>query len=257
MTFERQQRVGAVWGWLPTFRAAAEYESLQRASLALGVSVSAVSRTIKQLETRLGYAVFVRLKSGVRLTPRGQALLDATRAGMRLVDDVLSPVDTWRVSAEGPFLPVVAAAMPTEHCELVAAPRAELLVGALQRGELDLFVGTVPLRKSSLETAELGVLAMVRAVPPGAEPHAELRHLQGDDLQANLVLARRRKQPLVVPSGFVPEGWGRESASSLPLFAMTRTGGVSRAKAILDALRLVVRTGVSLPLPAPAGRGSG
>lgn len=242
MSFERQQRIGAIWDWLPTFRAAAEYESLQRASLALGVSVSAVSRSIKQLEARLGFSVFVRLKSGVRLTPRGEALLDATRASMRLLDDVLHPTDTRRVSAEPPLLPAfLATAVPLDNLELVAPPKTEHLPGALQRGELDLFVSTTPLRRGPLESTELGHLAMVRARAPGTERHAELVRVQGDDLEANLVLARRRKQAMVLPTRFVPAGWETEAAPPLTLFAITRSGGAARSKALLDALKAALK----------------
>lgn len=243
MSTERQRRVGEVWPWLPTFRAAAEYESLQRASLAIGLSVSAVSRTIKQLEEGLGFAVFVRQKTGVRLTPRGELLLEATRAGMRLLDDVLSPRDTWRLSAEPPLLPAFLASVAPLDDDLQQVPtmRVEAATLALARGELDLYLATSPLRRGTVECIEVGQLPMVRARPPGAERNAAVIHPSVDDLQSALVLARRLAQPLVLPALFAPAGWSQEDASPLTLFVGLRRGTEPRGRAVVDALRKALR----------------
>lgn len=228
-----------MWAWLPTFRVAAEYESLQRASLVIGVSVSAVSRTIKQLERALGFAVFVRQKTGVRVTPRGEQLLEATRSGMRLLDDVLNPQGTWRVSAEPPLLPsFLASVIPLEE-ELQQMPsqRPELAGAALTRGELDLWVGTAPLKRATLESIEVGQLAVVRARPPGCERHAAELRAHVDDLQSAMVLARRAKQPLIVPSLFAPSGWAQEPAPPMTLFVCLRRGSEARSRPVIEALR--------------------
>jgi DNA-binding transcriptional LysR family regulator len=57
---DRFRRVAQLWNWLPAFRGVAEHENPQRAASVLGVSASALSRTVKLLEDALGAEVFVR-----------------------------------------------------------------------------------------------------------------------------------------------------------------------------------------------------
>lgn len=59
--------------------AAAHYGSFRRAAEALGVKQSSLSRRIRQMEDRLGVAVFERSNSGVRLTTAGTEILRASR----------------------------------------------------------------------------------------------------------------------------------------------------------------------------------
>ncbi|MER8421087.1 LysR substrate-binding domain-containing protein [Mesorhizobium sp. M1329] len=63
--------------------AAAQYGSFRRAAEALGVKQSSLSRRIRQMEDRLGVAVFERSSSGVRLTTAGTEIL---RTSQHLVD---------------------------------------------------------------------------------------------------------------------------------------------------------------------------
>lgn len=65
---------------LLTFLEVAELGSINRAATQLNLSQSAVTRTIKQLETRLGAEVFVRSAKGVELTPFGANLIGNARA---------------------------------------------------------------------------------------------------------------------------------------------------------------------------------
>src|SRR5258705_10812429 len=59
--------------------AAAHYGSFRRAAEALGVKQSSLSRRIRQMEDRLGVAVFERSSSGVRLTTAGTEILRTSR----------------------------------------------------------------------------------------------------------------------------------------------------------------------------------
>lgn len=59
--------------------AAAHYGSFRRAAEALGVKQSSLSRRVRQMEDRLGVAVFERSSSGVRLTTAGTEILRASR----------------------------------------------------------------------------------------------------------------------------------------------------------------------------------
>src|SRR5712691_11901344 len=54
MTMTRYRRVAELWNWLPGFRGVAEHESVNEAASALNVSPSALSRTVKLLESALG-----------------------------------------------------------------------------------------------------------------------------------------------------------------------------------------------------------
>lgn len=65
---------------LLTFLEVAELGSINRAAAQLNVSQSSVTRTIKQLEARLGAEVFHRSAKGVALTPFGASLLGNARA---------------------------------------------------------------------------------------------------------------------------------------------------------------------------------
>ncbi len=89
---DRLRRLQTIWGWLPAFRAVAEAEHLPTASKALGVSPSALSRTIRLLEEDLGEELFDRVGRNLRLNAAGQELLAAVRSSMRQVDDVLQTV---------------------------------------------------------------------------------------------------------------------------------------------------------------------
>lgn len=59
--------------------AAAEQGSFRRAALAVGVRESAVSRRIRDLEDEIGSALFVRHRSGVRLTYAGEQFVSRIR----------------------------------------------------------------------------------------------------------------------------------------------------------------------------------
>lgn len=62
--------------------AAADHGSFRRAAAFLGVQESAVSRRIRDLEERLGAALFVRSHSGVQLTFAGKQFVDRGRKAL-------------------------------------------------------------------------------------------------------------------------------------------------------------------------------
>ena len=62
------------------FVSAVELGSLTRAAEELGCTQSAVSHTIVSLESELGFRLFKRARSGLRLTDEGEKLLSAARA---------------------------------------------------------------------------------------------------------------------------------------------------------------------------------
>lgn len=62
--------------------AASDHGSFRRAAAALGVQESAISRRVRDLEIRLGTALFVRSHSGVTLTLAGKQFVDRGRKAL-------------------------------------------------------------------------------------------------------------------------------------------------------------------------------
>ena len=69
-------------GSLRAFEAAARQESFKRAAAELGVTPTAISHQIRQLEADLGVALFVRQTRKVALTAEGRALYPALRQAL-------------------------------------------------------------------------------------------------------------------------------------------------------------------------------
>jgi len=237
---DRHQQVARVWDWLPAFRAAAEYESLQRAGLALSLSPSALSRSIKLLEDTLGLTLFTRSPSGLTLTEHGHRLLTATREAMRRVHEGLA-VDValrLRAGAVGPVLPRVLCEAAIDALPNWSLHFSVLQVGhaaeQLRCGELDVALSHEPLNASDLTCAPLPGLEFALVVPPQGNrerlvcleqtalslPGANVTAADVDQL---LRLAERLGASACVPLMAIPEGWVVEGAGpSAPVFAVTR-----------------------------------
>jgi len=80
------------------FIAVGEEEHFGRASGRLRVAQPALTRQIQQLEAEMGYALFERLKRGVRLTEAGRSFLEDAR---RLISDLERCVERTRLVAQG------------------------------------------------------------------------------------------------------------------------------------------------------------
>jgi DNA-binding transcriptional LysR family regulator len=72
--------------------AAGERGGFTAAAQALGVTQSAVSREIRQIEQRLGCALFRRSPRGVELTPEGKAFLEAAQQGLQVIGEAVARV---------------------------------------------------------------------------------------------------------------------------------------------------------------------
>ena len=78
--------------YLPAFAAIARAGSFSRAAAELALSQAAVSYQIKQLEGRLGFALFVRKQgSKIALTEKGSQLLGEYQRLARELDGLLPP----------------------------------------------------------------------------------------------------------------------------------------------------------------------
>lgn len=72
---------------LTYFVAAAENGSFRKAGMALGISASAISRRIRDLEDHVGASMFHRSTSGVSLTYAGERFLRRARQGLRTIHE--------------------------------------------------------------------------------------------------------------------------------------------------------------------------
>lgn len=240
MPLDRHQQVARIWDWLPAFRAAAEYQSLQRASLALAVSASALSRSIRLLEEALGVSLFSRSPSGMTLTAAGHRLLASTREAMRRIHDGIPDPrpNCLRAAATGPaLLPLLCeattAALPgwtLGFSEVLPSDAAE----RLRCGDLDLVLAHTPLSGPDLRAEELPGLDLVLAVVPGGDrsrvasldeptlawPNASVT---GSSLGPLVRLAERQAIALFAPAYAVPPSWEViERRPAVPVFEIVR-----------------------------------
>ncbi|MDX2010552.1 MAG: LysR family transcriptional regulator [Myxococcaceae bacterium] len=242
-SMERHRRVWQVWNWLPAFRAAAEFQSLQRAALAVNLSPSALSRAINLLERNLGEALFLRSPSGLTLTERGHALLVATRDAVRLVHEALPSTASpqkLRVAAAGPALPVVLAdglarALPDWSIVMHTAADDRLLE-RLRCGDLDLALSHTAHADHGITSRQLPSMELVLAGPASSgrhrlvvmdtagfdDPAAELRASSWPEAER---MAKATGLPVVAPWCLVGDGLPvTPLPRSVPVFAHWRAG---------------------------------
>lgn len=225
MTMERFRRVAELWNWLPGFRAVAEHESVTEAAAALHVSASALSRTVKLLESALGAELFVRRGTGLALTQLGGELLAITRGVMRQVDDCIAH-DERRRGGDGPFY----VAVTSETCGAIVACAlarsaplggtvhvtridADAAVDELLHGNVDLVVSELAARPSTVVACRLGdvrfglyaaparaladaALVAVRGIPEPADHRIAIRC---DSIATAIALCERAAHACVLP----------------------------------------------------------
>ncbi len=175
----RARQVAAFWDWLPTFRVVAELEHLGQAASRLGISSSAVSRTVSLLERELQVELFSRQGRGLRLTDAGHILQAAVRDAMRTVHDASLRFEQsalhgpLRVSSVSPaseehLLPVLEGFLrrfPGVRVTLTETSLREVS-GALLRGELDVALVRTELKPKGLSVRRLSSSPMRIYAPP-------------------------------------------------------------------------------------------
>lgn len=182
MRMDRLRRVADLWNWLPAFRVVAEYENIQKAAVVLGISPSALSRTVRLLEEAVGSPLFVRSASGLTLTTAGGELLKGTRDAMRRIDDVVARDlagdggPTIAAAAAGPVLSCVldraVCALVRDHAHVrlrTTSVDDEDAVGELLRGNVDLVLvdGRLDLEvPAELSSDLMGELRFAILAPP-------------------------------------------------------------------------------------------
>jgi DNA-binding transcriptional LysR family regulator len=137
--------------------AAAHHGSFRRAADALRVRQSTLSRSIRQMEDRLGVLVFERSSGGVRLTTAGKEILQTSR---QLIDGLEQMTATAKATGRGEAgrltigfytslsagnlracLIEYARRFPEVDIRTIEGTRAALLT-ALERGALDIAIAT-------------------------------------------------------------------------------------------------------------------
>jgi DNA-binding transcriptional LysR family regulator len=86
---------------LNTFLAIADHLSFRAAAAQLGVTSSALSHSIRQLEERLGVKLLHRTTRSVSLTDSGHRLLERLRPGMDQISDALEELKEERLRPSG------------------------------------------------------------------------------------------------------------------------------------------------------------
>jgi DNA-binding transcriptional LysR family regulator len=89
--------------WLPAlaaFEAAARHQNFTHAAEELHLTASAVSHHVRQLESRLGVALFQRHARGVLLTAEGRELADTAGSALADMEDVLRSLRTRQDDAQ-------------------------------------------------------------------------------------------------------------------------------------------------------------
>jgi DNA-binding transcriptional LysR family regulator len=86
---------------LPVIVAVARRASFAGAANELGMSPSAVSHAVRQVEDRLGTPIFARTTRSVSLTEAGEALIDGVSAGLDLIDERMEAMVASRGKVSG------------------------------------------------------------------------------------------------------------------------------------------------------------
>ncbi|HEY4079423.1 MAG TPA: LysR family transcriptional regulator [Burkholderiaceae bacterium] len=194
---------------LVRFLAVAETLSFREAAERLHMSQPPLSRAIRELEARLGVALFERDTHRVALTPRGQALLPLARnivarlaeaeAAMTAQPQALTMLRLGMTTAAEPawyrsLLARLSQAFPGLEVRRTAAS-SPALVQQLRRGRLDAAFIALPTEAAGLEITEIERQPMCVALPT-AHPLARRRRLSLQDLSGTpLFWFERRRQP--------------------------------------------------------------
>ena len=230
-------------GQLQTLIAIVEQGSFARAGNALGTTQSTVSARIRELERFLGAELFDRTGHRVRLTARGEEVLDFARQFVGRADAIRrrlrDPRDIsglLRVGVAGliahTWLPALVVALHERHPRITLRLRVGLtrtLLQGMREGRLDLAMIAGPVRDHDLHSESLGY--DVFAWMAGAGLNLPRRVLGPEDLRHQAILGLTEESyhyPVI-------EQWFRESGirhrnlvscNSMDVIAALTVGGL-------------------------------
>ncbi len=149
------------------FKEVAEAGNITAAAQALFISQSAVSQSIKQLESELHTRLFARNSRGVTLTGEGKMLYEYVRSAMGLLETgeeklaqtrelqmgqlTIGASDTVTSQFLLPYLDSFHRQYPAIHIQIVSG-RSYKVLGLLQSGKVDIAFASTPPESSSIET---------------------------------------------------------------------------------------------------------
>jgi DNA-binding transcriptional LysR family regulator len=223
-------RQGALDG-VETFLSVARHRSFRRAAAALGVSPSAVSQSVRTLESRIGAALLTRTTRSVGLTEAGQRFLD--RAGPAFDELVAAseaarglgqrPTGLLRLAVPRSVVPLILEPVIASFCE--AYPEIELEIAASDE-MVDIVAGgfDAGIRLGELIAPDMVVVRLTGAFPflvAGSPAYLRERKQPQriDDLRDHACLRLRRSNGSVAPWSFVVNGKAIEAVVSGPLIA--------------------------------------
>ncbi len=241
---KRALRIGAFWNWLPAFRAVAETEHLPTASEQLGVSASALSRTIRLLEDEVGQPLFDRVGRTIRLNGAGRKFLRAVRDAMRLMDEGLQSIEGRQfigpvyISVPSPFAPILVmpaiADVAETHPEIVPHVRSFPIPAinlALKSGAIDIAVTDTPSVDGDVDIQEIAQLTY--GLYCGASHPLASNPEGGFDEIADHAFA----SPVALDDGTTPDHWPADWPRKVRLRVTHLQVGI---EAVLDGQYLAV-----------------
>ena len=148
------------------FKEVAEAGNITAAAQNLFISQSAVSQSIKQLESELQTRLFARNSRGVSLTPDGKMLYEYVRSAMGLLETgeeklsqsrqlqvghlTIGASDTVTSQFLLPYLDRFHRQYPGVHIQIVSG-RSHKVLGLLQSGKVDIAFASTPTDTPSLD----------------------------------------------------------------------------------------------------------
>lgn len=188
---------------LTTFLAVAEHMSFRKAAEQLHLSLPAVSMQVKQLEERLGVALFQRTTRRVELTAEGEQLMISARKAVAEIDGALARLQQAADAQQGHLsfacVPTVASTrlpallvefsrlypgITVRVCELTQPEMLE----AVRRREVDFGIGPAPDRLGEIDMRPLFEDDYV-AVLPASHPAASKTSITLRELSKMRMLA--------------------------------------------------------------------
>ncbi|MGB1883492.1 MAG: LysR family transcriptional regulator [Gammaproteobacteria bacterium] len=133
----------------------ARAEAITTAAQTLGLTQSAVSRTVAEVEDALGHRLFDRLPRGIQLTERGERFVDRAKRVLAEVDDLIAEMSerptsvTGRLrvglAATGYYAAAALISLARQHPDVAfetAHDSAQSLCPRVLHGELDIVIGS-------------------------------------------------------------------------------------------------------------------
>ena len=167
---------------LRVFTEVAKYQSMTKAAEALHLTSPAVSMQIKEVEAKIGLALFDRQGRTVSLSTAGEYFLVHTRrllAGLKEADDAMARFKRLEhgqltigiVSTAQYFVPRLLARFHEEHkgveVRLRVMGNREQLVALMEAGEVDLSVMGRPPKEIATRAESFAAHPLVFVCPPG------------------------------------------------------------------------------------------